>query len=135
MLIEGAVQVRRDFPGFSKIERATTSNHCETKTSRIEGFDYSSDVATEESVLESNGENKDKQNQSRSTCSTKARNTSLVMQGRLSLHYSTKEVERDVVDISKRVIVSGLAAKSKCPWRQPKKRGSRQDKRRLEVSD
>lgn len=63
---------------------------------------------------------------SHSTCSTNARNTSLVMQGRLSLHNSTKEVERDVVDISKRLIVSGLATKSKCPWRQPKKRGSRQ---------
>lgn len=57
------MQAHRDFPDFFKIEKAT-SNHCETESLRIEGFDYSSDVGTDESVLESNGENEEKQKQS-----------------------------------------------------------------------
>ncbi|KFK40572.1 hypothetical protein AALP_AA2G013800 [Arabis alpina] len=125
-LMQSKVKAIRDFP-------YSTSNHPKTETSSIEEFDYSSDVATEESMLESNGENEDILNQGLgSPCSTNVRTTSWGMKSRLSLHYSTKEVERDVVDPSLRVIVSGLAAKSKCPWIQPKpkNRGSRQEKRR-----
>lgn len=50
-------------------------------------------------------------------CSRKARKKSSVN--------STMEAETDVVSTAKMGIVCGLAATSKCPWRQPKKRGSR----------
>lgn len=93
-----------------------SSNDSETETS-----------ITEESILESNGSVKDHQDEEGiGESEDKQNEMSSVKKRCLSSHNSTMEVETDVVDVSKRVIVSGLPAKSKCPWRQPKNLGSRQ---------
>lgn len=91
-----------------------SSNHSETETS-----------ITEESILESNGSVQDHQEEE-GIGERDEEEMSSVKKRCLSSHNSTIEVETDVVDVSKRVIVSGLPAKSKCPWRQPKNLGSRQ---------
>ncbi|KAG7587877.1 hypothetical protein ISN44_As07g002440 [Arabidopsis suecica] len=97
-----------------------SSNDSETETS-----------ITEESILDSNGSVKDHQeDEGIGESEDKQNEMSSVKKRCLSSHNSTMEVETDVVDVSKRVIVSGLSAKSKCPWRQPKNLGSRQEKRR-----
>ncbi|CAL9237729.1 unnamed protein product [Arabidopsis halleri] len=110
------LQSHGDFLDITK----ESSNHSETETS-----------ITEESILESNGSVQDHQEEEGiGESEDKQNEMSSVKKRCLSSHNSTMEVETDVVDVSKRVIVSGLPAKSKCPWRQPKNLGSRQEKRR-----
>lgn len=111
MLKDGIVlQSHGDFLDITK----ESSNHSETETS-----------ITEESILESNGSVQDHQEEE-GIGERDEEEMSSVKKRCLSSHNSTIEVETDVVDVSKRVIVSGLPAKSKCPWRQPKNLGSRQ---------
>ncbi|KAG7584855.1 hypothetical protein ISN45_Aa02g002480 [Arabidopsis thaliana x Arabidopsis arenosa] len=115
-LMQSKFKSHGDFLDITK----ESSNHSETETS-----------ITEESILESNGSVKDHQEEEGiGESEDKQNEMSSVKKRCLSSHNSTMEVETDVVDVSKRVIVSGLLAKSKCPWRQPKNQGSRQEKRR-----
>ncbi|KAG7650332.1 hypothetical protein AtNW77_Chr1g0062391 [Arabidopsis thaliana] len=98
------LQAHKDFSEITK----ESSNHSETENSRTE------DLLDEGSVLDSNGSVTDcQENREREMSSVKKRC--------LSSHNLTSEVETERIGI-----VLGLAAKAKCPWRQPKIRGSRQ---------
>uniref|UniRef100_A0A1J3FSF5 Uncharacterized protein n=1 Tax=Noccaea caerulescens TaxID=107243 RepID=A0A1J3FSF5_NOCCA len=141
-----SVGAHRDFPDFFKF-KDESSNHSETGTSGIEESEpvLESDGGVKDhqemeevvgeredkpnQILESDGGIKDHQEEEEVVgdsedkrnrvleCSRKARKTSSVN--------STMEAETDVVNTSKMVIVCGLAGTTNCPWRQPKKRGSR----------
>ncbi|XP_023643832.1 uncharacterized protein LOC17895360 isoform X3 [Capsella rubella] len=109
---------------FTDIKEGS-SDYSETETSRIDGLDSSSrDVSMEDgSILESSGGVK--YHQEEEGLGESEDHMSSVKKRCLSYN-SAMEVETDVVDISKRVLVLGLAAQSNCPWRNPKPRGSRQ---------
>ncbi|CAA7034194.1 unnamed protein product [Microthlaspi erraticum] len=102
-----SIGAHRDFPEFFKFNDES-SNHSQTGIQEpepvLESNEGVKDYQEKEEVV---GESEDKLKQSLE-CSV---NSTVEAQG------------DDVVNTAKRVIVCGLAATSKCPWRQPKKRG------------